>query len=136
MRNILLIALLISTSFLQAQEENEKIIDSLSAEMQYLEKQIKQFSDLLSAKAEALEKVDVDESLKETRKKIDRSLARIKAYREDLAEDQPGLTKKQKELLKQSGESLKDSMNALGAALEIWTAQIAESWQELIEDNQ
>jgi len=134
MRSILLIALLINTSFLQAQEKNEKVIDSLSAEMQYLEKQIERFSDLLTTKAKALEKVDVDESLKETRKKIDESLARIKAYRNDLAEKQPGLTKKQKELLKQSGESLRESMNSLGAALEIWTAQIAESWQELIED--
>ena len=135
MRTILVVALLMSTSFLRAQEENEKLIDSLSAEMQYLEKQIKQFSELLSEKAEALEKVDVDKSLKETRKKIDRSLARIKAYRQELAEDQPGLSQKQKELLKQSGESLKESMEALGSALEMWTSQIAESWQELMEED-
>jgi len=123
-----------STSFLQAQEENEKVIDSLGAEMQYLEKQIKHFSDLLSAKAEALEKVDLDASVKETRKKIDASLARIKAYRKDLAEDQLILSEKQKELLKQSGESLRKSMNSLGEALEIWTTQIAEGWQELVEE--
>lgn len=134
MRNILLLALLINTSFLQAQNENEEVIDSLSAEMQYLEKQIERFSALLKAKAEALDKAKLEESLEETRKKIDQSLARIKAFRKDLAEEEPGLTKKQKELLKQSGESLRESMKALGAALGIWTAQIAESWQELTED--
>jgi predicted nucleic acid-binding Zn-ribbon protein len=106
----------------------------LSSELQYLENQIEKFSDLLDAKVEALEKVDLEKSLKQSRKKIDESLERIKEYRKDLAEDHPALTEKQKELLSESGDALRESMNALGAALEIWTAQIAEGWLDLTED--
>lgn len=116
------------------QEEKKETIDSLSLELQYLEDQIEKFSDLLDAKVAELEKVDVDESLKATRKKIDESIERIKVYRKELAEDYPALSQKQKELLKESGEAMKESMSALGAALEIWTAQIAEGWQKFIED--
>jgi chromosome segregation ATPase len=134
MRTIILLALLISTSFLQAQEKEEPIIDSLKLELEYLEIQIEKFSDLLDAKIEALEKVDVEKSLKESRKKIDESLERIKAYRKELSEDYPALSEKQKQLLKESGLALRQSMSALGAALEIWTAQIAESWQQLMEE--
>ena len=134
MRIIILAALLIASSFLQAQEKKEELIDSLSVEMEYLENQIEKFSDLLDAKVEALEKVDLDKSLRESRKKIDESLERIKAYRQELAEDYPNLSAKQKDLLKQSGEAMRESMSALGAALEIWTAQIAESWKQLMEE--
>lgn len=109
-------------------------MDSLSVELEYLESQIEKFSNLLDAKVEELEKVEIDKSLKESRKRIDESLERIKAYRKELAEDYPKLSEKQKELLKQSSEAMRESMTALGAALEIWTAQIAESWKQLMDE--
>jgi hypothetical protein len=51
-----------------------------------------------------------------------------------LVEDRPALTEKQKELLSESAAAMRESMNTLGAALEIWTAQIAQGWLDLTED--
>lgn len=116
------------------QDRKDAVTDSLSAELQYLEKQIDKFSDLLEAKVEALEKVDVEKGLKQSRKKIEASLERINNYRKDLVEDRPALTEKQKELLSESAAAMRESMNTLGAALEIWTAQIAQGWLDLTED--
>jgi predicted nucleic acid-binding Zn-ribbon protein len=134
MRTKAFIILLLSTSLMLGQDRKDAVTDSLSAELQYLEKQIDKFSDLLEAKVEALEKVDVEKGLKQSRKKIDASLERINNYRKDLAEDRPALTEKQKELLSESAAALRESMNTLGAALEIWTAQIAQGWLDLTED--
>ena len=134
MRTKAFIILLLSTSLMLGQDRKDAVTDSLSAELQYLEKQIDKFSDLLEVKVEALEKVDVEKGLKQSRKKIDASLERINNYRKDLAEDRPALTEKQKELLSESAAALRESMNTLGAALEIWTAQIAQGWLDFIED--
>jgi predicted nucleic acid-binding Zn-ribbon protein len=134
MRTKAFIILLLSTSLMLGQDRKDAVTDSLSAELQYLEKQIDKFSDLLEAKVEALEKIDVEKGLKQSRKKIDASLERINNYRKDLAEDRPALTEKQKELLSESAAAMRESMNTLGAALEIWTAQIAQGWLDLTED--
>lgn len=134
MRTKAFIILLLSTSLMLGQDRKDALTDSLSAELQYLEKQIDKFSDLLEAKVEALEKVDVEKGLKQSRKKIDASLERINNYRKDLVEDRPALTEKQKELLSESAAAMRESMNTLGAALEIWTAQIAQGWLDLTED--
>jgi predicted nucleic acid-binding Zn-ribbon protein len=133
MRTKAFIILLLSTSLMLGQDRKDALTDSLSAELQYLEKQIDKFSDLLEAKVEALEKIDVEKGLKQSRKKIDASLERINNYRKDLAEDRPALTEKQKELLSESAAAMRESMNTLGAALEIWTAQIAQGWLDLTE---
>jgi predicted nucleic acid-binding Zn-ribbon protein len=134
MRTKAFIILLLSTSLMLGQDRKDAVTDSLSAELQYLEKQIDKFSDLLEAKVEALEKIDVEKGLKQSRKKIDASLERINNYRKDLVEDRPALTEKQKELLSESAAAMRESMNTLGAALEIWTAQIAQGWLDLTED--
>jgi predicted nucleic acid-binding Zn-ribbon protein len=134
MRTKAFIILLLSTSLMLGQDRKDALTDSLSAELQYLEKQIDKFSDLLEAKVEALEKIDVEKGLKQSRKKIDASLERINNYRKDLVEDRPALTEKQKELLSESAAAMRESMNTLGAALEIWTAQIAQGWLDLTED--
>ncbi|MGK0406720.1 MAG: putative nucleic acid-binding Zn-ribbon protein [Roseivirga sp.] len=134
MRTKAFIILLLSTSLMLGQDRKDAVTDSLSAELQYLEKQIDKFSDLLEAKVEALEKVDVEKGLKQSRKKIEASLERINNYRKDLVEDRPALTEKQKELLSESAAAMRESMNTLGAALEIWTAQIAQGWLDLTED--
>jgi predicted nucleic acid-binding Zn-ribbon protein len=134
MRTKAFIILLLSTSLMRGQDRKDALTDSLSAELQYLEKQIDKFSDLLEAKVEALEKIDVEKGLKQSRKKIDASLERINNYRKDLVEDRPALTEKQKELLSESAAAMRESMNTLGAALEIWTAQIAQGWLDLTED--
>jgi predicted nucleic acid-binding Zn-ribbon protein len=134
MRTKAFIILLLSTSLMLGQDRKDALTDSLSAELQYLEKQIDKFSDLLEAKVEALEKVDVEKGLKQSRKKIEASLERINNYRKDLVEDRPALTEKQKELLSESAAAMRESMNTLGAALEIWTAQIAQGWLDLTED--
>jgi hypothetical protein len=50
MRTKAFIILLLSTSLMLGQDRKDALTDSLSAELQYLEKQIDKFSDLLEAK--------------------------------------------------------------------------------------